>query len=126
MVLSSFGMRSKGGIKAEKKDKDFKGRLIAVDKEIMADVRGRNRTYYYFTIKGLFSEHTYWLEGEPASHNLKRYYTLGEKVQHIAGYPVPIKAKRRPGQLKICIDCGELIPMGHGRCVYCGKGVRNV
>lgn len=122
-MLTPFGRHS-GGITSNSKqrDKEFKGRLMAVEREVESSSNGRHKVVYRFVIKGMFSERVFELRGEP-SHDLRTYYTIGEKVLHVAGYPVPIKLSRRPGEKKICVDCGELIPSGKNRCQYCGKGV---
>lgn len=110
------------GIQERREDKNYKGTLESVDLLEESDATGKRRMYYRFVIRGLFGKRTYIFRGRP-SHDLRAYYKIGEKVVHCAGYPVPVKENYGASEPQICMECGELVPYGEGRCIYCGKGI---
>lgn len=110
------------GIKGRSGDKDYKGTLESVELLSETDASGKRRMYYRFVIRGLWGKRAYIFRGRP-SHDLRDYYKIGEKVVHCAGYPVPVKENPGAVEAQICMECGELVPYGEGRCIYCGKGV---
>ena len=102
-----------------KYDYSYKGKLLALKREVRADKRGNKRSYHFFTIKNGFFKKSYVFVGYP-SLNLLGYYELGKKVRHVAGYILPEKMSEDHFDFRICIECGERVPKNKNCCPYCG------
>lgn len=124
MAITAARARGKqAGIRSLGSDRTFKGRLVEIKRTEKSDLYGRKRACHLFIIRGAFTEKTFEHVGD-RELNMLSYYEIGEKVIHHAGYTIPTKAKKKPDVLRICIECGEMIPNGRYTCPYCGSGVR--
>ncbi|MDO5433604.1 hypothetical protein [Eubacterium sp.] len=122
-ITATSSRRKQAGIRSLGSDRTFKGCLIEIKRTEKSDLYGRKRACHLFTIRSAFTEKTFEHVGDHEL-NLLSYYDIGEKVIHHAGYSIPTKVRKDPDVLRICIECGEMIPHGRYTCPYCGSGVR--
>ncbi|MBV1684157.1 hypothetical protein KR505_12175 [Eubacterium callanderi] len=112
--------RKKEGIQGKREDRSYRGRLIKIERSIEEDAFGRKRSCHRFTVQGVLSQKIFEHFGD-VSLDMRDYYRPGEKVVHRAGYNIPAKEKKDRLEKRICIECGELVPVGQGYCSYCGS-----
>lgn len=115
--------RKQAGIRRLGNDRTFKGRLVEIKRTEKSNSYGRKHACHRFTIRSAFKEKIFEHIGY-IELNLLPYYEIGEKVIHHAGYSIPTKAQKDPEILRVCIECGEMLPKGRCTCAYCGSGVR--
>ncbi|MCB6570986.1 hypothetical protein LI142_15905 [Eubacterium limosum] len=104
----------------KKEDQSYKGRLIKIERSIDENAFGRKRFCHRFTVQGVLSRKIFEHLGD-MSLDLRDYYRQGEKVIHFAGYSIPAKENKHTLEKRICIECGELVPVRQVYCSYCGS-----